>query len=224
MICRNCGTENPDDALTCYVCGEAPNYIKPAESRTAQNTAYAQGSQALRMPTPYEEKSSIKNLVIAISAIAVLVAAAFFVFVIWKPFEKAGKPEDMVQKCMDTAFSSIQSDKVKEYMAPYIGVDEAGWGSFAKGMAVVKSMGFTASAEAGNYTKYSNSKLNDYRDYIERSTGYKGRKIKEAGTVELTITISGSYGGQTYNESTGGEVIVVRIGNKWYISEMNQVY
>ncbi len=223
MICRNCGTENPDDALTCYVCGEAPNYIKPSESRTNESMAYSQGSQALRMQTPYEEKSSVKTLIIAIVAI-LLVAAAAYVFLVLKPFEKVGKPEDMVQKCMDTAFSSIQSDKVSEYMAPYIGVDEAGWGSFIKGMAVVKSMGFTASAEAGNYTKYSNSKLNDYRDYIERSTGYKGRKIKEAGTVELTITISGSYGGQTYNESTGGEVIVVRIGNKWYISEMNQVY
>ena len=41
MICRNCGTENPDDSLTCYVCCEAPNYIKPSESRTNESMAYS---------------------------------------------------------------------------------------------------------------------------------------------------------------------------------------
>jgi hypothetical protein len=78
------------------------------------------------------------------------------------------------------------------------------------------------SAEAGEYTKYSSSEADSYRRRIESTTGYKGSKIKEVGTVDLTINISGSYGGQTYNESETGDAVVVRIGNKWYISEINQ--
>lgn len=223
MICRNCGTENPDDALTCYVCGEAPNYIKPSESRTNESMAYSQGSQALRMQTPYEEKSSVKTLIIAIVAI-LLVAAAAYVFLVLKPFEKVGKPEDMVQECMDTLFSTIQPEKIEKYMPPYVDVNSDDWGTFSTGMAAVKAMGFTVSAEAGEYTKYSNSEIDSYRRRVESSTGYKGRKIKEVGTVELTIHVSGSYGGQTYSESETGEAVVVRIGNKWYISEINEKY
>ena len=90
MFCVKCGTEVPDDARFCPVCGastEAPQAQVPREEAPGQ---FAE-------PAPRSEPRARRRPPVAamIAVAAALVAGAFFVVLVLKPFSRTDVPKSL---------------------------------------------------------------------------------------------------------------------------------
>ena len=66
--------------------------------------------------------------------------------------------------------------------------------------------------------------FNDLCDEIEYKYDYNADKIQDAGEVTVEMRMTGEMFGEKYDESDEEEVVVVKIGGKWYIHDMSGAF
>jgi len=97
MLCKNCGTQIPDDSVLCPQCGAAieKEIPQPVEAQTTQPVAETESQYAFAQPAfdaPEEKpvKKTKKGLIAGLSAaVAVLVVFAVLVGVMWPRLQGA---------------------------------------------------------------------------------------------------------------------------------------
>lgn len=203
--------------------GQQPGMNQFGQQPFNQQPPYGQGVSPLMGQTPNDKKNSKTALIVAIVLVVLLAAAACVVFFVWKPFggSSKGGPTGAVQNCFNALLDG-NAKEIKKYMPPYIDedIDDSDLeeiGTFMKGF---ENWGMKITIKAKDYEAYDDDDFNDLCDEIEYRYDYDADKIQDAGEVTVEMRIKGELGGEKYDESDEQEVIVVKIGGKWYIHDM----
>ncbi len=220
MICKNCGTENPDDVLTCYVCGEAlKGPIQAPKTDTYSSTAYASGSYD---DLSYGENKSRKGFYITVAAI--LAVVSILIFIIVNPFAKGAKTPKQAAISFASAFSDGNTKQLEKVLPPYYSTDKDAMNLISSAIKMLKKEGVKVSFNIKEYTKYNQSQLEDLREEIRYGYDYDADKIKEAGEIAAKVNMSFNYNGKFYSEDVDSNFVVVKIGGRWYVHDVGEVY
>jgi hypothetical protein len=208
--------------------GQQPGMNQFGQQPFNQQPPYGQGVSPLMGQTPNDKKNSKTALIVAIVLVVLLAAAACVVFFVWKPFGGKGgngSPTAAVQGFCDAVLKG-KAKEIKKYCPPYMeaDIDEDDLKDIAEGMEMVKSMGMKISIKAKDYEAYDDDDFNDLCDEIEYRYDYDADKIQDAGEVTVEMNMKGEMFGEKYDESDEEEVVVVKIGGKWYIHDFASAF
>lgn len=245
--CGKCGAENTDVAMFCRNCGNSLNTFAPSGS--AANQTYAQPTMG-NAPTggyapygsegayvlagePIQKNNNAKKIgiiatILAVLAVAVILLAVFGVFGSTQSYESVIK----------TYWAASLSGDVEEIVNVVIPKEMQN--AFFEEMGGSKREAIEELEEKMEYTldyldayefKYKGLKFKDVddldedeieeiQDYYDEATDYSDIdrvKIKDAKKVEVEIMIEMDG----YEKSVEKEIVVIKIGGKWYLSLKN---
>lgn len=219
MFCEKCGAQNPDDAKICGECGEPLNADAPAA---------AEGSVAEKLSKMGVDVKNRKTLIglgaIAVAVVLVVIIAVAAIF--------GGKPAHVkvVGKFINasmkadakTCVSVIHPDVVKEMEDQYDSrkdmleeiTDHLKDGRDSLEDELGKNL--KVKYEVRKDKELSNKEIKNleerYENYFDVDLD-----IKEARELKVAVTVSGKEDEQTKKP----EVIVIKVGNKWYIDALS---
>ncbi len=245
-FCHKCGSKLNDMDVFCEICGEkqAASTVKPAEEEVVAEqpvTIEAQPvtveeqpvtmpqQQASQQNTPFAEKIKkmpkfvpfvIGGAVAAVVLIVILAIALssapykravddYFDVTFNGKYEKIEKlaPEEYWEYMEDT-FDSSADDAIETY-------EELGvYDNMIDGLEEAYGKHIRFSYKIVHEDELSERKLDTLKDGLKENYDIAKRSVKKAYELEIEITISGSEDTDT-EES---EIIVVNIGNDWYVT------
>lgn len=189
MFCKKCGAEIDDDAVFCPKC-EANLGEAPVENKG--------------------KKSNKAALIISLIVIIAIVAGS--ILLICKPFNK----QNAQRAAKNFIEATITGDKtkIKKYCIP---LDSSNLKlyilnrlySLSDDLLKYKDNGLTLSYKLDDYQKSLDSDHISFED-LASSLNLKEQKIKEIGSVDVTISVSNG-------EELTVSLYMIKYGNKWYI-------
>lgn len=201
-FCSNCGTIIPEGSPVCPTCG-AP---APAPQQA---------------PTGGSKKGLVGILIAVVAVVLVVVlcvallggnspksVADDYMKAMFKQ-QDAGKMLSLIHKdILDAAYEEADMDKdefeeeLQDMMdMMYEGLDD-------------ECDEWNVTWEIGDVDDVDDDELEDIQDYYDDDYDVK---VKDAKTVEINATVEVTVDDETEEEDTDMEIIVVKIGNKWYL-------
>lgn len=213
MFCSKCGANVPEGNSFCTSCGTPLVGTMPTQQPIQQPFQQPMYSPRMAPMMTQVKKTSGAGIIAAIITIIVMLGAAAFVFFVWKPFASYS-PKGVVEKFFD-AFLDGNTDKMEECMAPYCNEKMP---NVSSSMGLISAFGMKISYKVGTYSNYSGSDFEAFCRDIRSEYGYDTDNIQEAGQVDVTLKMTGSFYGESMDDSDEETVVVVKIGGKWYIA------
>lgn len=232
MFCKNCGTENPDNAAFCKDCGaqlEQPEEGGP--SPAGSETTFTQPPDPAPAPGPVSPPPSptaaSRYKGIGIAAVAV---AAIAVIVLLVNLLGGRSYKDTVNRLFDAVMDLdaraivdlIPEDVVEE------AVEESGYGSRN---GLIQSLEEQLNSSGGTLLGYLSQGLKLDFTVVgdEDLSGEQLRQLRQSYEdrydVDIkgakTVTVEISYELLGFSESQSTQVSVIQVGRSWYLDVLN---
>ena len=224
MFCKYCGENNVDGATFCKNCGKPLMTTSSADGTAA---GYNPGMTPGYTPTSQQnhKKTGIIAIVAIVAAVLIAVAVIFSIF----HAVKGRSPEKTVDQLVTSLFKLDADGIIDTFPKEAVNKlkEEGNWDDeyddLVSGIeSLAQSVGDYVDLEKMCSYKITETKDATKDEIAEIQEDYDDEgidvKIKDAKiiTVELTINIP-IYGSETDSE----DIVVIKIGNSWYIDPMN---
>ena len=224
MFCKYCGENNVDGAKFCKNCRKPLMTTSSADGTAA---GYNPGMTPGYTPTSQQnhKKTGIIAIVAIVAAVLIAVAVIFSIF----HAVKGRSPEKTVDQLVTSLFKLDADGIIDTFPKEAVNKlkEEGNWDDeyddLVSGIeSLAQSVGDYVDLEKMCSYKITETKDATKDEIAEIQEDYDDEgidvKIKDAKiiTVELTINIP-IYGSETDSE----DIVVIKIGNSWYIDPMN---
>ncbi len=224
MFCGNCGAQNPDDARVCAMCG-TPLETLETEAPAADAPEFSTFPETVQTAAAKKRNTAIGIGVVAAIALVVIIAIAAvvltgkpaYVKTVEKYFSAVVKedakklvsvlPPEYVEENLEDSFDDRQEmlEIMEENLADVVDGMEDQFGEKIKVKCKVRKDKELGTREVKNLKE-------TYESYYDLDLD-----IKEARELKVRVTMSGTED----EDSANMEIIVMKIGGKWYLDVRN---
>ena len=225
-FCQNCGAELADADMFCQSCGtkqEATEAAAPAENN-ANDKAQQVVDNVSAAATDYVEKAK-KDPKLLILPAAILVAVIALFAIIGSSSKAYLKPVNYMMEMTQGNFKNLEKCAPKEYweymeeegdmsnedLKEEIEENEVG-DNIKEQLEETYGKNVRMKYKVTDKDKLSDKKLSNIKDGLKENYDIAKKSVKKAYKLELEITTKGSED----EDEDEAEIIVVKIGNKWY--------
>lgn len=224
MFCKHCGNKINDGASYCPICGG-----ELGKKVTFSSNNQVASNQVKKKKVSPKETKKIKILA---GILCIIIAAVFIGNYIYNldckhvvnEYMKLMAEEDYVQKAYKLLPEEYQQSMINSYKEDNDGADEAEMleekqKDYEDGIQLIENEygeNWKYSFEIKKVEDASRKEIREWKQSLENSKVKVDRKIKGMKNVTVKFRLQSEDGKK--NDKTDMDLVVVRLGNKWYIA------
>lgn len=231
MFCKHCGNKINDGASYCPICGgELGKKVIASSNKQIASDKVKSFNQVKKKKMSSKRTKKIKILA---GIICVVIAAAFIGNYIYNmdckhvvnKYMKLMAEEDYIQNAYKLLPEEYQQYMINSYKEDNDGADEAEMleekqKDYEDGIQLIENEygeNWKYSFEIKKVEDASRKEIREWKQNLEDSNVKVNRKIKGMKNVTVKFRLQSEDGEK--NDKTDMDLVVVRLGNKWYIAK-----
>ena len=232
MFCKHCGSKINDGAAYCPICGgELGKKVADSSNRQMVSDKIRDFNQVKKKRMSPKKKKKIKILA---GIICIVIVAAFignYIYnmdckhVVTEYMKLMADEEDYTQQAYKLLPEEYQQSMINFYKEDNDGADEAEMleekqKDYEEGMQLIENEygeNWKYSFEIKKVEDASRKEIREWKQSIEDSKVKFNRKIKGMKNVTVKFKLQSEDGKK--NDKSNMNLVVVRLGHKWYIAK-----